>query len=65
MIRSRTMNTIHKLAAQGQSIHAIATTLGLARNTVRKYLRSPSERLSQPRRKRGSKLDPFSAQIQE
>jgi transposase len=58
------VNTIHELAAQGQSIHAIATTLGLARNTVRKYLRTPSERMPQPRRKRGSKLDPFKAQIQ-
>jgi transposase len=65
MIRSRTVNTIHELATQGQSIHTIAATLGLARNTVRKYLRTPGERLSQPRRKRGSKLDPFKVQIQE
>jgi transposase len=53
------------LAAQGQSIHAIATSLGVARNTVRKYLRPPSERQPRPRRQRGSKLDPFKAQIQE
>ncbi len=36
MLRSRTVNRIHELAAQGKSIHTIATTLGIARNTVRK-----------------------------
>jgi transposase len=65
MIRSRTVNTIHDLATQGQSIHAIAATLGLARNTVRKYLRQPSERLSRPRCKRDSKLAPFHEQIRQ
>ena len=38
MIRSRTVNTIHELSAQGKSIQDIAMTLGIARNTVRKYL---------------------------
>lgn len=65
MIRSRTVNTIHDLATQGQSIHAIAASLGLARNTVRKYLRTPNERVPQPRRKRDSKLEPFQDQIQQ
>jgi DNA-binding NarL/FixJ family response regulator len=37
MIRSGTVNSIHELAAQGKSIHAITVELGLARNTVRKY----------------------------
>ena len=41
MIRSRTVNTIHELAAQGKSIQEIAISLGIARNTVRKYLRHP------------------------
>ena len=41
MIRSRTVNTIHELAAQGKSIQDIAISLGIARNTVRKYLRHP------------------------
>ena len=61
MIRSRTVHTIHELATQGKSIHTIATTLGLARNTVRKYLRgapSPKARPARP-----SKLDPYKDQI--
>ncbi len=63
MIRSGTVNTIHEMVAQGKSIQQIAITLGLARNTVRKYLRNPSAVLPHPRRKRGSKLDPFKEQI--
>jgi hypothetical protein len=41
MIRSRTVNKIHDLAAEGKSIQDIAISLGIARNTVRKYLRHP------------------------
>lgn len=39
MIRSGTMHTIYELAAQGKPIRAIAREAGVARNTVRKYLR--------------------------
>jgi hypothetical protein len=35
------VNTIHELAAQGKSVQDIAISLGIARNTVRKYLRHP------------------------
>src|SRR5713226_1482107 len=64
MIRSRTVNTIHELAAQDKSIQDIAITLGLARNTVRKYLRHP-ELVAMPhaRPKRRSNLDGFKEQI--
>ncbi len=65
MIRSGTVNSIHELAAQGKSIHAITVELGLARNTVRKYLRGTSQIVPRPRRKRGSKLDPFKEQIKK
>ena len=65
MLRSGTVNTIHELAAQGKSIHAIAVELGLARNTVRKYLRGTSQIVPRPRRKRGSKLDPIKEQIRQ
>src|SRR5581483_5600851 len=61
MIRSGTINTIHELATQGKSIREIARTLGIARNTVRRYLRGKPEAV--PRPKRLSKLDPFKAQI--
>jgi transposase len=61
MKRSGTIHTIHELSAQGKSIHAIARELGIARNTVRRYLRGKPEAV--PRPKRGSVLDPYKTQI--
>lgn len=55
------MNNIRDLAAQGYSIRRIAAETGVARNTVRKYLRGKPE--PSPRRKRRSKLAPFHDQI--
>jgi transposase len=63
MKRSGTINTIHELSAQGKSIRAIARTLGIARNTVRRYLRGKPEAV--PRPKRASILDPYKAQIRQ
>src|SRR6266566_5032284 len=64
MIRSRTVNTIHELATQGKSIQDIAIRLGLARNTVRKYLRHPElVAMPRPRPNRRSKLDSFKEQV--
>ncbi|MDP9315784.1 MAG: IS21 family transposase [Chloroflexota bacterium] len=57
------MQTIRELAAQGHSIRAIAAETGMARNTVRKYLRGTPEAAPRPRRE--SKLDPFKAQIRQ
>jgi transposase len=66
MIRSRTVNTIHELSAQGKSIQDIAIRLGLARNTVRKYLRHPElSTMPHARPNRRSKLDPFKEQIKQ
>src|SRR5256884_6296518 len=66
MIRSRTVNTIHELSAQGKSIQEIAISLGIARNTVRKYVRHPELcAMPHPRPNRRSKLDPFKEQIQQ
>jgi transposase len=61
MKRSGTIHTIHELSAQGKSIHAIARELGIARNTVRKYLRGAPQAV--PRPKRVSVLDPYKTQI--
>ena len=61
MIRSGTIHTIHELKTQGKSIREIARTLGIARNTVRRYLRGKPNAV--PRPKRGSILDPYKAQI--
>lgn len=64
MIRSRTVNKIHELAAQGKSIQDIAIELKIARNTVRKYLRHPElVTMPHPRPNRRSKLDPFKEQV--
>jgi transposase len=53
------------LLAQGQGIRQIARELGLARNTVRKYVRFPTARppvpMQRPRRPR--RLDPFLAYL--
>ena len=57
MLRSGTVNTIREMAVQGKPIRTIAKELGLARNTVRKYLRGAPT--AQPRPRRASKLDPY------
>jgi transposase len=61
MLRSTSVQTIRDLAAHGHSIRAIATQTGIARNTVRKYLRGTPD--AAPRPRRTSKLDPFRDQI--
>jgi transposase len=63
VIRSGTIHTIHELQSQGKSIREIARELGIARNTVRRYLRGKPEAV--PRPKRGSVLDPYKAQIRQ
>src|SRR5213080_85658 len=63
MRRSGTINTIHELSAQGKSIREIARIVGIARNTVRRYLRGRPEAV--PRPKRASKLDPYKGQIRK
>jgi transposase len=66
MIRSRTVNKIHELRAHGKSIQDIAIELGIARNTVRKYLRHPELcAMPHPRPNRRSKLDPFKEQVKK
>ena len=47
----------------GCSTREIAQRLGLARNTVRKYLKTPEAILPKPRKRRASKLDPYSEYI--
>lgn len=63
------MNTIREMAVQGKPVRAIARELGLARNTVRKYVREPaatSEAAARPHeQRRPSKLDPYTAQIEQ
>jgi len=61
MLRSGSVSKIQGLAAEGKPIREIARELGLARNTVRTYLRSGPRAAG--RRQRGSKLDPYKERI--
>ncbi len=61
MLRSGSVSKIQGLAAEGKSIRGIASELGLARNTVRKYLRG--QPAAAVRRGRGSQLDPYKERI--
>ena len=50
---------LYELRGKGRSIDGIARDLGISRNTVRRYLRSPEVPKPMLRAKRGSKLDPY------
>lgn len=50
---------IQVLWRQGKSIRAISAELGIARNTVRKYLREARAPRARKRPRRASKLDPY------
>ena len=64
MLGGRTVKQIYELRAEGQSVRAIARLLGVARNSVRKYLRADEIPKPQPRPPRASKLDPFRAHLE-
>ena len=53
------MKEIYEMKGAGCSIRGIADGLGIARNTVRRYLNTPEAIRSKPRPLRGSKLDPY------
>ena len=53
------MKEIYEKKGSGCSIRGIADDLGIARNTVRRYLRTPEAMRPKPRAPRGSKLDPY------
>ena len=53
------MKEIYEMHGRGRSARAIARDLGLARNTVLRYLNSPEAMVPKPRPPRGSKLDPY------
>jgi transposase len=59
MLGGNEVNQIHELHGQQLSIRAIGRRLGLARNTVRKYLREPGVPRMTPRPGRPSKLEPY------
>ena len=57
------MKQIYEMRGAGHSTRAIARELGLARNTVVRYLKSPEAIRPKPRSRRGSKLDPYTEYI--
>ncbi len=59
------MKRIIEMHHEGKSIREIVRTLGVARNTVRWYLRNPGLRHQGKRAKRPSKLEPFTDYIKK
>ena len=53
------MKEIYEKKGAGSSVRGIADGLGIARNTVRRYLSTPEAMRPRPRSLRGSKLDPY------
>jgi len=59
-----TLSVIRRWALREQlSIREISRRTGLARNTVKKYLRSGDEQPSYAKRASSSKLDPFAEKL--
>ena len=63
MLRGGDLKEIYEMHGRGHSARAIARGLGLARNTVLRYLNSPEAMLPKPRPPRGSQLDPYTEHI--
>ena len=59
------MKEIYEMKGAGRSIRGIAEELGIARNTVRRYLKSPEAMRLKPRRPRSSKLDHYTRYIDQ
>ena len=57
------MKEIYEMKGAGRSIRGIAGELGIARNTVRRYLKSPEAIRAKPRPHRASKLDLYTGYI--
>jgi transposase len=59
MLRGGTVKDICELYRERKSIREVARLLGLSRNSVRKYLRSPGIPVAKPRPRCASVLDPY------
>ena len=57
------MKEIYEMKEAGRSVRGIAGELGIARNTVRRYMKSPEAIRAKPRPHRASKLDPYTGYI--
>ena len=63
MIRSGTIIMIREKISQGKTDYAIGKELGISKNTVKKYRKSPVSQHALKGSKRPSKLDPFKQEI--
>lgn len=63
MLGGAQVRKIIELKAAGETISGIAKTLDVSRNTVKKYLREPALPQAKPRKKKGSKLAPFTGYL--
>ena len=64
MIDVATLNVIRRWALRDQmSIREISRRTGLARNTIKKHLRSEESEPKYPRRASSSKLDPYAEKL--
>ena len=59
VLRGGIVQALYQLKGEGKSIRAIARSLGISRNTVRRYLRAGGVPTARSRPSRGSKLDPY------
>ena len=59
------MKRLYELKGEGRLIRSIARDLGVSRNSVRKYLRSPQVPRAGARPRRSSKLDPYKEYLQQ
>ena len=57
------MKEIYERKGAGRSVRGIAGDLGIARNTVRRYLKSPEPMRPKIRPRRKSKLDPYTEYV--
>ncbi|XOQ44256.1 MAG: IS21 family transposase [Clostridium sp.] len=63
MIRSGLVNMIREKAMEGKSAYAISKEIGVAENTVKRYISRPVTQHGLQGRVKGSKLDPYKPQI--
>ena len=63
MLKVGEVKEIYEMKGAGRSVRGIAGELGIARNTVRRYLKSPEAIRAKPRPQRASKLDPYTGYV--
>jgi transposase len=63
--RFQRFEAVHALHKQGIGVHQIARTLGIGRNTVRRFLRAEGFPERQPRRPGGTFLTPYEPYLRE